>query len=126
MLFITFFLPAVQASLNEFVNQWNYHGLRTMQSTSPLALWYSEIIEIGATEIDIGDLNLYGIDPDDPVGDIETNNMVVVPESTVHVTDIQAREINRLVPNPLQDDGDHRISHYLTVRDYLKSQFQQQ
>ena len=81
-----------------------------MHSTSPLALWCSEI-EIGMTEIDIGDLNLYSIDPDDPVGDIETNNMVVVPESTVHVTKIQAREINRLVPNPLHNDGDHTISH---------------
>ena len=88
-------------------------------------LWYSEIIEIGATEIYIGDLNLNGIDPDDPVGDTETNNMVVAPESTVHVTEIQAREINHLVSN-LHDDGDHIVSYYLTVRDYLKSQSQQQ
>ncbi|CAB3979523.1 Hypothetical predicted protein [Paramuricea clavata] len=77
------------ASLNEFVNQWNHHGLRTMHSISPLALWYSEVIEIGVTGVNIGDITLYGIDPDGPVGDIETENMVVVPESTINLTENQ-------------------------------------
>ena len=29
---------------------------------SPLALWYSEVIEIGATDVNIGDITLYGIE----------------------------------------------------------------
>ena len=227
------YLPAIQASLNEFVNQWNHHGLRTMHSISPpgpprgwrgpgakffkgplfsennlppvdnflgkkfsrtstlqlisrdfisifhakfryllaknrylvlcaeifntqkrlgpnkkfsgvpstsgsgaispppcppsrrpcspLALWYSEVIEIGVTDVNIGDITLYGIDPDGPVGDIETENMVVVPESTINLTENQV-----IVPDHLSDDSNHGIHHYLTVRNYLKAQFQQQ
>jgi hypothetical protein len=93
------YLPAIQASLKEFVNQWNHHGLRTMHSISPLALWYSEVIEIGVTDVNIGDITLYGIDPDGPVGDFETENMVVVPESTINITENQVSEIRRLVPD---------------------------
>ena len=119
------YLPAIQSSLNEFVNQWNHHRLRTMHSTSPLALWYSGIIEIGVTDVNIGDTTLYGIDPDGPVGDIETENMVVVPESLFDLTENQISEINRLVPDPLSDDSNHGVQHYLTVRNYLKAQFQQ-
>jgi hypothetical protein len=119
------YLPARQSSLNEFVNQWNHHGLRTMHSTSPLALWYSGIIEIGVTDVNIGDTTLYGINPDGPVGDIETENMVVVPESPFDSTENQISEINRLVQDPLSDDSNHGVQHYLAVHNYLKAQFQQ-
>ena len=108
------YLPAIQSSLNEFVNQWNHHGLRTMHSISPLALWYSEVIEIGVTDINIEDITLYGIDPDGPVGDIETENMVVVPESTINLTESQVSYIRCLVPDPLSDNSNHRIHYYLS------------
>ena len=108
------YLPAIQSSLHEFVNQWNHHGLRTMHSISPLALWYSEVIEIGVTDINIEDITLHGIDPDGPVGDIETENMVVVPESTINLTESQVSDIRRLVPDPLSDNSNHRIHYYLS------------
>ena len=33
------FLPMINQSLAEFTSQWNYHGLRTMNNMSALALW---------------------------------------------------------------------------------------
>ena len=117
------FQQAIQASLDEFVRQWNHHGLRTVHSTSPLAIWYSEV-ETGINDVDIADIFCYGIDPDGPVGEIETDNMVIVPQSTLHLTETQTNEIARIVPNSLADDGNHRISHYLRIQTYLKSQYQ--
>ena len=114
------YLPAIRASLDEFVRQWSYHGLRTMSSTSPLALWHSEIVHSGVNDIDVGDISLLGIDPDGPVGELQTDNNVVVPESTIQLTDDQANEIHQLVPDPLVDDGNHKIWHYLTIRNYLR------
>ena len=82
------FLPNIKASLNEFVCQWNNHGLRTVNSTFPLAIWYSEV-ETGINDFDIDHIPLYGIDPNVPVvSDIETENMVTVPESTITLTEM--------------------------------------
>ena len=112
------YVRAIQASLDEFISQWNHHGLRTMASMSPLALWYSEFIPSGMDDIE--NISLYGVDPDGPVASIETENMVSVPESTIQLTDNQAYDIKRLVPDPLADDGNHRIGHYLAIANYLK------
>ena len=102
--------PPIQASLDEFISQWNHHGLRTMRSMSPLALWYSEMVVSGVDDVDVGDIFLYGVDPDGPVPDLETDNMVTVPESIVQVIDNRADEIRSLVPDPLVDDGNHGIA----------------
>ena len=102
--------PAIQAPLDEFISQWNYHGLRTMRSMYPLALWYSEMVANGVEDVDVGDISLYGVDPEGPVPDLETDNMVTVPESTVQVTDNHADEITSLIPDPLVDDGNHGIA----------------
>ena len=118
------YLPAIQASLNKFIAQWNNHELRTMHSTSPLALWYAKVVQTGVNDIDVGDISLYGIDPDGPVSNTETDNMVNVPESNIQLTENQAHDINHLIPDPLADDGNHRIWHYLTICNYLKTQFQ--
>ena len=87
-----------------------------------MALWYSELVPTGVDDIDVGDIFLYGIDPDGPVAGIETDNMVSVPESTIQLTDSQADDIKGPVPDPLADDGNHRIGHYLTIANYLKLQ----
>ncbi len=117
------FLPAIQASLDEFVRQWNHHGLRTMNSVSPLAIWYSEV-ETGINDFDTGNISVYGIDPDGPVvNDIETENMVIVPDSTITLTDMQMNDVLNLVPDPLVDDGNHKINHYLQIQNYLKIEY---
>ena len=118
------FLPAIQASLDEFVRQWNNHGLRTVNSIYPLAIWYSEV-ETGIDNFDIGNISLYGIDPDGPiVNDIETENMLIVPESTITLTEMQMNDVTNLVPNPLVDDGNHKINHYLQIQNYLRTEYQ--
>ena len=94
-------MPAIQASLDEFISQWNYHGRRTMRSMFPLALWYPEMVASG-----LDDVLLYCVDPEGPVPDNHAN------------------EIRRLLPDPLVDDGIHGIAHTLTIVNYLKMRYQ--
>ena len=37
-----------------------------------LLLWHSEIVHTGVDDFDVGDVSLFGIDPDGPVGELET------------------------------------------------------
>jgi len=117
-------MPAIQASLDKFISQWNYHDLRTMRSMSPLALWYPEMVASGVDDVDVGDISLYCVDSKGPVPDLKTENMVTVPESTVQVTDNHADQIRSLLPDRLVDDGNHGIAHTLTIVNYLKMRYQ--
>lgn len=68
-------------------------------------------------------ISRYGVNPDGPVPDLETDNIVTVPESTIQVTDNHTDEIRGLFPNPLNDDENHGIAHYLTIANYLKIRY---
>ena len=58
----------------------------------------------------------YGIDNDDPISDIETNNNVIVPESHLQLSEQQLQELERNV-DPISDDGNNGIDHFVnTVR----------
>lgn len=84
------FLPKITKSLAEFTSQWNYHGLRTMNNMSPLALWRQHAT---AETPDTAD-DYYGVDYD--VSDstsIETSNNIVVPESTVQLNPQQLQTL---------------------------------
>ena len=70
-------------------------------------------------DIDIGNISLYGVDPDGPVASTERDNTVSVPESIIQLTDNQTDDIKCLVSDPLADDGNHRIGHYLAIANYL-------
>ncbi len=54
------FLPKINQSVAEFTSQWNYHGWRTMNNMSPLALWRQHVtVETPDTTDDY-----YGVDYD--------------------------------------------------------------
>ena len=59
---------AIQAPLSEYIFRWNYyHGLRTMRSISPLALWYWGLVPFGVNNMEAGDVSMYSINPNGPV-----------------------------------------------------------
>lgn len=106
------YLPRINSSLCEFKNQWNHHGMRTTGHQSPLALWHMGMLNV-QEESDLVNWEAYGIDYDGPLADIVTNNDVVVPDSLT-LTDRQLQELEESV-NPLTDDGNNDINHYLNV-----------
>ncbi|KXJ20659.1 hypothetical protein AC249_AIPGENE921 [Exaiptasia diaphana] len=113
------YLPRINASLNEYQSQWNYHGMRTCGHQSPLCLWNMSLLD---TPDDASVLNLdtYGVDPDGPLPDVITDNNVVVPEFTFELTDIENEQLRQSV-DPLSDDGNCGINHFLHVLRIIES-----
>ena len=111
------YLPRINASLAEFISQWNHHGLRTMNHQTPLMLWQTNMINI-SEESPLVNFDEYGVDYDGPVPDIVTNNNVLVPNSEIELTDEQLFYLESTV-NPLDDDGNYGIDHFLRVLDII-------
>ena len=61
----------------------------------------------------------YGIDFDEPVQNVLSDNDVIVPETTIALTNDQLQELEHSI-NPLSDDGNYGINHYLNTIDILK------
>lgn len=63
----------------------------------------------------------YGVDEEGPFPVIETENNVVVPEFAVIPTPQQMEEIRRAVPDPLFEDNNFGITHYIHIRQILSN-----
>jgi hypothetical protein len=66
----------------------------------------------------------YGVDYGGPTPDVDTNNNVVVPNSSVEITGEQLTYLSDHV-DPLNDDGNHGINNYLSALDIM-NEFQNQ
>lgn len=117
------YLPRINASLSEFREQWNHHGLKTSGHQSPLTLWQTNMI---CTPDDSPLVNFedYGIDNDGPVPEVISDNNVIVPNSTVELTEEQLHYLSSNV-DPVSDDGNHGINNFLNALDIVTS-FDQQ
>ena len=112
------YLPRISASLQEFQAQWNYHGLRTVNHHSPMALWHAGMLnQIQDFE---GDTTLYGTDFNEAITNIQSDNDVVVPESAIVLTPEQINLLEQSI-HPLEEDGNYGINHYMNALDILTS-----
>ena len=117
------YLPRINASLSEFREQWNHHGLRTSGHQSPLTIWQTSIIRT-PDDSPLVNFEDYGIDNDGPVSDVVSDNNVIVPTSTVDLTEEQLNYLSGNV-DPLGDDGNHGINNFLNALDII-TRFDQQ
>lgn len=111
------YLPRINASLVEFRSQWNHHGLRTANHQTPLALWHTNMLTV-PDDSPIVNWEAYGIDYTGPVPAITTDNNVVVPNSEVELTEDQLQQLQQSV-DPLRDDGNNGIEHFLRTVDIV-------
>ena len=105
------YLPQINASLEEFRNQWNYHGIRTCNHQTLLEMWPSNMITV-LDESTLINIDSYGIDYNGLPSEIITDNNIIVPSSEVELTDEQLQVLHYHV-HPLTDDGDNGIKHFL-------------
>ena len=109
------YLPRINRSINEFLRQWNNHSLRTEHSQSPLQLWTAGIHSFSLSNLinitDVLDYNQCGIDFDGPLPEIETSNVVEVPQPEVTFNNDELDILNSLI-QPLNEDGAHGTSLY--------------
>ena len=117
------YLPRINASLSEFREQWNHHGLRTSGHQSPLTIWQTSIIRT-PDDSPLVNFEDYGIDNDGPVSDVVSDNNVIVPSSSVELTEEQLNYLSGNV-DPLGDDGNHGINNFLNALDII-TRFDQQ
>lgn len=115
------FLPRIKQSLKEFVRQWNFHGLSTMRSASPIQLWSASMLHGNNFSFNedpnyIQYPNTYGIDEYGPIPQIQTENNVVVQPYEMVFSEEQEARIRQLVPDVLADDGNDGIHYYEVVK----------
>ena len=111
------YLPRISASLEEFRSQWNHHGLRTVNHQSPMALWHAGMLN--QHQDFEGDTTFYGTNFSEQIANIQTDNDVIVPEIDIVMTPDQYHHLEQSV-NPLEQDGNHGINHYLNALDILR------
>lgn len=112
------YIPRIQKSLQEFVQQWNQHPMSTTNYLSPLQMYTAGIIQ----NVDAGYLglpqeqnqNFYGIDPDGPFP-IDEDYQVHVPEINSDLTDDQIQALRARCRVFDDGDGTSGIEAYLTA-----------
>ena len=114
------YLPRINASLGQFVEQWNFHGIRTTGYQSPMALWHAGIMH-SMDDAVLCDPESYGIDFESSVSEMDDDCNVVVPGNHVQLTVQEMTVLKTHVPDPLEDDGNSGIDLFLRVRDFVKS-----
>lgn len=113
------YLPRSNASIEQFVMQWNHHGIRTASYKSPMALWYTGNMESIDDSL-LVEPEFYGIDFESDVMEM-VNEESIVPQTEINLTEEQAHQLQVLVPNPLLDDSNSGIDLYTTVQNFLST-----
>jgi hypothetical protein len=113
------YLPRINSSLDEFTRQWNYHGIRTCQHQTPLALWNVGMLNL-KEDSKVINFDTYGIDPDGPMTDIDTDNNVVVPSYDVELHPQQLQELRQMI-DPMTSDGNAGINHFLHTKQLIEN-----
>ena len=92
--------------------------MRTTAHQTPLELWQTHMLSV-VDDSPLLNFDEYGVDYEGPTPDITTNNNVVVPDTLVILTE-QQQQLSSTI-NPLTDDGNYGINHYLEALDIVKS-----
>lgn len=119
------YLPRIQKALDEFIRQWNFHGLSTMSSKSPLQIWHMATLEgnnytVNEDAAYFENPDHYGVEEfrDFPI--IETDNNIIVPEAEVILTEEQMEELTNAVSNIVLNNNSG-IIQYLHVKHMVQN-----
>lgn len=117
------YMPRINRALDYFSSQWNSHPISTEGNRSPLQVWtagfyqfaesnYQTVRDVLDTETT--DINFYGIDDNSPAPQIETSNHIVIPRSTI---DLSEEQLYMLVNEirPLDEDNNYGINFYQRI-----------
>ena len=106
------FLPRINKSLKEFVEQMNQRPVSTEHNMSPLQLWTSGMLQninsqhTALTEDEMGQ---YGIDTDESVTVSDEDYQVHIDPSTFMLTEEQRMQL----PDPFENDHNQGVANYL-------------
>ena len=115
------FLKLINDSLQEFVNQWNYHGISTERGSSPLQLWTESILrsatESNSTLDDIlvnEEVISYELQGEDEFENDQVG--VVVPQSSLNLSEDQLAYVQNIsTQNNNRFDKVHTYVHVVNA-----------
>ena len=118
------FLPRINRSLEQFVEGWNHHPIRTANHKSPYQLFAAGLLLLqhsGLTAFDMfSDVNdTYGVDGESPIPS-EDNSTIDVPELSYLISQ---RDYVRLIQaiDPLDSSNDYGINLYEQTVHFLNN-----
>jgi len=118
------FQPRINSLLNELMESWNNHGLRTEHNQTPLQLWIAGFYQhdqelLITTAPDLVD-DWYGEDDSEPTPELQTSNDVQVPSIDIDLTDDQYEYIfDNFIPT--ENDNSFGVTIYERIISYLVS-----
>lgn len=116
------YLPRINKSLEEFVNQMNSRPISTERNLSPIQLWNAGMLQninsdhTALTETEMAD---YGFDPNGLVSVTDEDYQVQFDAPTHDVP----RALLLQIPDPLQNDGHQGQQLYLQCIELLSNSF---
>ena len=120
------FLPRINQCLDEFLESWNRHPLRTERSWPPRKIWLNGIMhpcnstQVGIQSVtDSIDPDEYGVDEEGPLPlEMDCDDDVVVPETIVPLVGRQLNAFQQAV-DPLEQCDDLGISMFVRAKQLL-------
>lgn len=133
------FLPRIQRSIEQFIEQWNSHQLRTEHQYSPLQMFVKRSLELyGTTNTAVQDIfahseeptnvdcNTFGVDQDgdatEAASDQPEESIINIPSNTFILTDEKMSLLKENI-NPLFDsDEDNKLGiwNFLEAKKYVE------
>ena len=121
------YIPRINNSLQQFIEAWNSHGIRTVHGQTPDQLFVSGSIQLrnaGLTALDFFQTvsELYGIDDNVMVnssdGSGDDNEGVEVPSINISLTEGQRIQLQSTI-NPLTTSQEFGVDLYMRTLDIL-------
>jgi len=111
------YLPRISKSLQEFVNGWNNHPMRTCNHKSPINLFTAGMLLLQNSQLHALDFfdhidDLYGVDPDGPVSTEDTDSGgIEIPQSPLRFSDRDIQLLKQTI-DPCTPSDNYGIDIY--------------
>ena len=112
------YLPRINKSLEEFVDQMNHRPVSTEHNMSPLQLWMSGMLQnINSqhTALTADEMEQYGVDPDESVTVSDEDYQVHIDPPAFALTEEQRMQL----PDPFQNDHNQGWNNYLNSVEFM-------
>ena len=114
------FIPRINRSLDEFIQQMNNHPVSSENNLSPLQMWEKGMLEnmhSGNTALSPAQIEEFGVDPEGLVSVEDEDYQVNVSPLSLEVSDEHLTQM----PDPIQNDGNSGITIFKQCMELLNS-----
>ena len=112
------FLPRIERAVYEFLQQWNFHGMRTTGGLSTNGLWVAGHLQSGLNDIEVVNLTDYGIDSTNLALDENEDAGIIVPNVLFSPSQADINLMHTSI-DPLLDDGNFGINLFIQALEIL-------